>query len=82
MNVSTLSKSDYRYNILDRLARLTPVNRMKVKQLVKLKSGVSESTLQRVLYQRMEEPRKTNYEVLRSFALVWNCSVEELENEN
>jgi hypothetical protein len=71
---------DYKFNILQRLSAHTEAKRANIKLLVKIKSGTSQPTVERVIYAKWSDARKPNYDVLRAFADVFKVPVEELEN--
>lgn len=79
-NTAIDTATDYRFNVLERLNRHTPVKRGNIISLVEKKSKKSRSTVKRIIYQTWLDDRDPNYYVLKAFAEVWRIPIEELEN--
>jgi hypothetical protein len=72
--------SDYRFNIRERMNNLSPEQKEKLLNTIERATRVSRTTLKRIIYLRIEEDFKADWQVIASFAIAFNVTPDQLDN--
>jgi hypothetical protein len=80
INTVDIDPIDYRFNIIQRISKLSAIKRNNVRAAVKRDCGKSLTTIWRTERAQYKENYRVDFDVLMAYAKALNCTVEELQN--